>query len=313
MTQTTENHSPKKGGRTALIVIIVVLVLVNAALLIFGTLKNNEKNEVITQKEEELVDVKGEFDSLRKEFELRIEEIATLGGDTARMGEKMRELEELSIKYQRNARSAIAARNKMNQEIGALKLMIAQRDEEIAVLKQANEQLNVENQELKQEKVKLTETVDQLTGQKKELSDKVDLASKLRAENFKLSAVTKSDKERLNKSKTQVEFKAKDLDRLKVIFNIADNKVAPLGTKTIFFRLLEPEGSVLYDLSAGSGTFSMNGADVYYTAKQDILFDNKKPQVEFLYKKGSTYKKGKHTVEMYAEESLIGSTQFVVR
>jgi seryl-tRNA synthetase len=191
--------------------------------------------------------------------------------------------------------------------------MLTQKDEEIALLKQTNDKLNAENTVLKEEKVKLSQSVSDLTSQKKELDQKVELASKLRAENFKLAAVTKSNKERVTKSKTQTEFKAKDLDRLKVAFNIADNKVAPMGTKTLFLRVIEPEGSALYDLSSGSGTFPLDGVDVYYTAKQDILFDNKKPQVEFLYKKGTDYKKGKHTIEIYCEGALIGSSQFIVK
>lgn len=308
-----ENTQKNSKGRGLLIGLVVFLALVNIGLLIFGTLKNDKQQTIILQKEEEIIDLRGEFDSLRTEFEQRVQEIASLGGDTTRMGEKMRELEVLSFKYQKDAKSARAGYKKMIEEIGALKLMLTQKDEEIALLKQANDQLNAENTVLKEEKVKLSQSVSDLTSQKKELDQKVEIASKLRAENFKLAAITKSNKERITKSKTQVEFKAKDLDRLKVGFNIADNKVAPQGTKTLFFRVLEPEGSVLYDLSSGSGTFSLDGVDVYYTAKQDILFDNKRPQVEFLYKKGTDYKKGKHTVEIYSEGALMGTSQFIVK
>jgi myosin heavy subunit len=306
-------EQPKKGSRLLLIILIIVLALINAGLWIMGSMKDKEQKTIIVQKEAEIVDLKTEFDSLKNEFQMKIQQIAELGGDTSRMGEKMRELEQTALKYQRDARRARAEYKKFVEEIGALKLMLTQKDEEIAQLKAANEQLNNENQGLKQEKVKLTESVNQLTTEKKELDKKVEMASVLRAENFKLAALTKSNKERLNKSKTQIEFKGKDLDRLKINFNIGDNKVAKQETKTLYFRLLEPDGAVLYDLAAGAGTFNSDGNDMYYTAKQDILFDNRKPNVEFVYKKGSDYKKGKHTVEIFCEGANIGSQQFVVK
>jgi cell division protein ZapB len=55
------------------------------------------------------------------------------------------------------------------------------------------------------------------------------------------------------------------------------------------------------------------GREVFYTSTQDILFDNTMQQITFLYEKGGDFILGDHTVEIYADEDLIGSKTFTVK
>jgi hypothetical protein len=89
--------------------------------------------------------------------------------------------------------------------------------------------------------------------------------------------------------------------------------VAVKEPKTVYMRLIEPDGAALYNLSMGSGTFKMDGEDMYYTAKRDFVFDNTQQQLSFLYDKNAEYKKGQHTVEIYAEGYLIGKATFLLK
>ena len=96
-------------------------------------------------------------------------------------------------------------------------------------------------------------------------------------------------------------------------FNLADNSVAPIEGKDIRIRIIEPEGNVLFDVAHGSGTFMVKDREEFYTAGQDILFDNTMQQITFLYDKGSEYITGDHIVEIYADEDLIGRKSFTVK
>jgi hypothetical protein len=78
-------------------------------------------------------------------------------------------------------------------------------------------------------------------------------------------------------------------------------------------RLIEPDGSALYNLSTGSGTFMLNGEETFYTAKRDIVFDNTQQAVSFVYSKGAEYKRGLHTIEIYADGHQIGKTTFTLK
>ena len=96
--------------------------------------------------------------------------------------------------------------------------------------------------------------------------------------------------------------------------NLADNKVAKKDTKEIILRIIEPSGTVLFDLSSGGGSFTnADGRTDFYTDKQALLFDNSKQQVTFLYNKGSEYEVGKYTVQIYGNGYLIGEESFTVK
>jgi hypothetical protein len=110
-----------------------------------------------------------------------------------------------------------------------------------------------------------------------------------------------------------LEYRARQVDKIKITFNLAKNDVAPKGTRDIMMRLIEPDGSALFNLALGSGTFMVNGEETYYTAKREIVFDNTQQPVSFVYSKGADYKKGKHTVELYADGFIIGTTNFTLK
>ncbi|RYY07580.1 MAG: hypothetical protein EOO36_24530, partial [Cytophagaceae bacterium] len=109
------------------------------------------------------------------------------------------------------------------------------------------------------------------------------------------------------------EFKARRVDRVKVTFNLSRNDVTPKDTKTIYMRILEPDGAALYNLSTGGGTFTVDGQEAFYTQKQDLVFDNSKQRVEFVYAKGGDYKIGQHTVELYEGGAMMGKTTFTLK
>ncbi len=89
--------------------------------------------------------------------------------------------------------------------------------------------------------------------------------------------------------------------------------MAEVASKDIYMRLIEPDGAALYDLATGGGTFMIDGKETFYTAKQEILFDNSRQAVTFVYDKGNPYKEGKHTIELYADGYMIGQGAFVVK
>jgi hypothetical protein len=136
------------------------------------------------------------------------------------------------------------------------------------------------------------------------------VASRLQADNIHVSILNKKDKE---KDDDKEEFKAKRVDRLKVTFSLARNDVSPKETKQIYMRILEPDGAALYNLSTGGGTFTVDGQEAFYTQKQDVVFDNTKQPLQFIYAKGGDYKIGQHTVELYEGGALMGKTTFTLK
>jgi hypothetical protein len=174
-------------------------------------------------------------------------------------------------------------------------------------LKSVNKELLSENTTLKTEKNQLGDSISRLAQTKEELASKVTIASQLKAENVSIKAMNDKGKER------ESPFKNRQLEKLKVDFNLAENNVAPIEGKKIMIRIIDQNNQVLFDVSRGSGTFIYNGKEEFYTASQEILFDNTKQKLTYLYEKGSEYASGSYTLEIYCEDYKIGSGKFEVK
>ena len=96
-------------------------------------------------------------------------------------------------------------------------------------------------------------------------------------------------------------------------FNLAENKVAPIEGKKIMIRVIDESGQVIFDVARGSGTFILNGKEEFFTASQEILFDNTHQKLTYIYEKGSEYASGNYRVEIYSDNYQIGSSEFVVK
>ncbi len=170
-----------------------------------------------------------------------------------------------------------------------------------------NTELLTENTSLKTEKNELSDSLNQLNTSKEELASKVAIASQLKAENIQVLAVNSRGKER------ESPFKSRHADKIKVVFNIAENDVAPIEGKQIIVRIVDSNGQVIFDVTRGSGTFMVDGKEEFFTASQEILFDNTRQQLTFEYDKGSEYEEGLYTLEVYTADYKMGSQQFEVR
>ena len=78
-------------------------------------------------------------------------------------------------------------------------------------------------------------------------------------------------------------------------------------------RIIDENSQVIFDVARGSGTFIINGKEEFYTASQEILFDNTKQKLTFVYEKGSDYPSGNYLIEIFTDDYKMGSAQFVVK
>jgi hypothetical protein len=163
-----------------------------------------------------------------------------------------------------------------------------------------------ENTELKEEKQVLNKSLENVNQEKEQLKEKVAVASKLRIEGLKVFAVNSSGKER------EGVFKNRHVEQLKITFTVSENKVAPTEGKELLIRIVAPDGNVLFDVARGSGSFTFDGRELFFTQKQEILYDKKSQGVTLYYKKGSEYAEGKHQVEVYTDAYLMGKGTFEV-
>jgi cell division protein ZapB len=213
---------------------------------------------------------------------------------------------EITSELKRSNKRSSKAIQELKDRVEGYQELLKMKDEEIEKLKNVNTQLFSENKNLKTKQNKLSDSISQLSRNKEELASKVAIASQLKVENMIIKAVNSKGKERNSP------FKNRHLQKLKVEFNIAENKVAPIEGKKIIIRVIDSNNQVIFDVARGSGNFILNGKEEFYTSAQEILFDNTKQKLTFFYEKGTEYAEGKYTIEVYTEGYLMGKGEFEV-
>ena len=241
---------------------------------------------------------------IKTELDQKIQEVERLGGDITDLQNAKTEIEN---ELRRNKRATGKEIKALKDRVEGYELLLKNKDEEIAQLKNVNKELLTENKTLKSQKNVLGDSINRLSQTKEELATKVALASQLKVENVRIVALNDRNKER------DSPFKNKQISKLKIEFNIAENNVAPIEGKKIMIRIIDENGQVIFDVARGSGTFMFEGREEFYTAAQEILFDNTKQKLTFLYEKGSDYPDGTYNLEIYTDDYLMGKGQFVVK
>ncbi|MEN7550202.1 chromosome segregation protein SMC [Rapidithrix thailandica] len=304
----SEQKTSMDNRKILIIVVIVLLVIINGVQWYLNRSNEQKNRDLLDSKNMELVSTYAKLDSISTQLELKIEQLQELGGNVDSLLLIKEELENEKNELKRSRNLAQARYNRIKGKLEGYEVLLKKKDQEIAHLKEVNQELLDENINLKEEKNTLNDQISSLQQEKGKLQEKVSAAATLKAMNIQVAAVNKRGKEKVDS-----EFKQRHIDQLKVAFHLDENHLAELGTKTIMLRITDPEGSALYNVAAGSGSFSYEGSDIFYTASKDILFDNSKQPVNFMYEKGSEFKKGPYQVELYSEGVMIGKTSFIVK
>ena len=305
--ESTPTASPKKSGKNKTIIIIALLSII---VIIQGVkiYLDSQDNAVLTEQkanvEEDLAGTMLRLKEIQTELDQKIVEIKKLGGDITDLQKAKGEID---VQLKRNVARSSKAIKELKDRMEGYEELLKIKDEEIEKLKSVNKELFSENKQLKTQKNVLNDSINRLATTKDALATKVAIASQLKAENLSVLAVNGKGKER------ESPFKNKQVEKLKVEFNLAENKVAPIEGKKIMIRIVDENNQVLFDVARGSGTFMLNNKEEFYTSTQEILFDNTRQKLTFLYEKGSDYSSGNYTIEIYTDGYQIGLTRFVVK
>lgn len=295
----------KKSNKSTITIVILLIIIAVQSIKIY--LDYQEKVEVkqqLVSTEEDLAGTMQRLNDVKAELDQKITEIQKLGGDVEDLKKAKAEVEK-ELKRS-NARSSKALAE-LKDRLDGYEELLKVKDEEIEKLKTVNKELFTENRTLKTKQNKLSDSITSLTKNKQELASKVALASQLKAENIVVKALNEKGKER------DSPFKNRWFKKLKVEFNLAENKIAPIEGKKILIRITDTNNQVIFDQSRGSGTFMLNNKEEFYTAAQEILFDNTRQKLTFLYEKGSDYAEGNYLVEVFTEGYKMGEVRFEVK
>ncbi|HNP08615.1 MAG TPA: DUF4469 domain-containing protein [Cyclobacteriaceae bacterium] len=298
-------ETKKPNNRTAIIIALLSIIVIIQSIKIYLDYQDKaEVNQQLATTEEDLATTMQQLKDIRIELDQKITELEKLGGDITELekakAEVDAELKQGRIRYNRDIKE-------LKDRVDGYQELLKLKDEELEKLKSLNKELYSENRNLKTTQNQLSDSINRLAKNTDVLANKVAIASQLKAENVSVVSVNNRGKERTSP------FRSKQLETLKVDFNIAENKVAPIEGKKIMIKVTDENGQVIFDVAKGSGTFMLDGKEEFYTVAQEILFDNTRQHLSFIYEKGSEYASGTYTVDIYTDGYKMGQVTFTVK
>ena len=280
---------------------IIILIIIG---LIFFIYQNNVNEKIRLTQEKELDNVYLELDSISNVLNEKILTISQLGGNIDSL---LILKENLEIEKKEFRNRAYAQINRLQGKVDGYRELLLAQDEEIERLKEVNEQLFEENKEQKIEINSLNTTISTINQSNKNLEEKIKVAARLEILEFEVIGIFR------NGSKKSNSFRNRSLDRLNINFSISENDLAKIEVIGIYISIEKPNGDIIYDISKGSGSFTFEKREAFYTVKEEVLVDRFKKELSIDYIKNEDFNKGLHKVHFYTNNYKIGSGEFLIK
>jgi hypothetical protein len=277
----------------------------------------NKVKETVQQKDALITATTSEKDNLQRDLDDATIKYDMLKTENAKKDSsitaKDREIAEKKSRIQ----SLLSNVNATKGDLAEARRLIASLNSDIEGYKAQVEQLKGENIVLAQEKATVTEERDRIVrdydSARAKLSqretdlklkeDVIDVGSTLHASNFNIEGI----KERRG-GKEKKTSAAKKVDKLRITFDLDENRIAQSGNKDIYVCITAPDGTPVAIEAAGSGKFNTReGQEKLYTKKVDVNYvQGKRQTVNFDWKQESDFTKGGYKIEVYHNGFKIG-------
>ena len=299
---------PKKNYTWVYAGIIALLLGTNIYLLVNRNKVADERKDALVARDSAV----NTRDALNTEYQAAITRLDQLNTTNDQLSNEIKdkdgELQKLRSQLQgimSKSKRSEADNAKARSLIATLNSKVSNYESRIATLEGQNKQLTSENQDLSQQNQTVTE---QNTG----LQEKVKLGAVLHASNIRLEAINL----RRHGTKETETSKARKTDRLRVTFDIDENRIAESGTKEIFIRITAPDGRLLSNAAYGSGvTTTDDGQQLSYTLSKQIALVTNTPvrDISADWTQDSDYQRGTYVIDLYNSGLRIGGGSVALR
>ena len=269
-----ENRTPdppsNNKSRNFLIGGLIVALLGTWGYLIWDKSKTKEEKQTLTT---QIVNADSSKNELQRELNdaaMRLDMLKTTNSKAdSLLKTKDKDIQALKSRVQAilNDKNATAA------QLAEARKLIGQLNGSIEVYTAEIERLQGEKIQLVQEKRKVTEernivkrNLDSATTVIKDKEELIDIGSTLHASNFSIVGVKEKSSGKEKETTT-----AKRVDKLRISFDLDENRLTQSGPKDIFISITAPDGSPIAIEALGSGKFvTREGIERDFTKKVEV-------------------------------------------
>lgn len=289
-------------GLIALLVIAIIFSVFQLTSLKMQVNEVKSENEQLQLTNEQLT-LANEYESINSQFAQYEDQATMMANDTIlakytaaknKIEQLLKELNSEKIKSQKRI-------SELQNEVSTLRALLRHYIAQVDSLGKENAALRDENAVIKNQNRTLTSRVREESRKNEVLSERMTLAEKLNVTGLSLTPLQKNGKNEKHVTKAK---------QLMVSFTIPQNNSTPVGEKTIYLRITNPEGTLLGD----AGSFSFEGGSIPCTAKKTIEYSGEEMAgIKIYWDVNTTLTPGDYTVELFADNFRLISRHFTLK
>jgi len=307
-------QQPKKDNRNIVYGVLVAALLGTWGYVIYDKSKSTERIEQLQTQYVNVDSNRNEVQSLYNQSLARLDSLTgsnqqlgdSLETQKGMAGERGREIAKLkgqikSILGKSNATASELARAK--SMINELNTSITGYVAEIEKLKGENQELVVKNEQITTEKQVVEKTLAETQVAKQQADSTLDIGSTLHASAMRITPINEKSGGKEKETST-----AKRVDKLRIGFDLDENRISSSGEKELYVCLYGPDGQPISIPAYGSGTFNTREeGQKFFTNKVNVNYEQgKRSAVSFDWKQDQKFQTGDYRVEVYHNGFKIG-------
>ena len=270
----------------------------------FEVISNELDSMILSRKE-----AYSELDQKTKDLEKMQAEISRLlrQGELSRAElNKAREMID-NLRVEKN--NLLAQIENLNAENVGLRQQNETMTNQIKVVSEEKSALEEENTSLTTENVSLQKDNEELVAEREENKEKVLFSQVVPVKNIFVDGLKYK-----NSGRETTTSNYKRVDKLAINFTVSTNPVADNGPKEYLVRVINPDGTVAYDRSRGSGDFvSAESEGMKFTTNTAIDYQSEEKKVTIFWRQDIPFQKGNYLVEIYQSGYKVGESNFELK
>ena len=275
--------------------------LIAAVVVLAGTLayiwyqKSSLVNDLTVEKEEltaQMIALQSDYETLSSEYD-----DINLQLDSSRI-----EVQLLIEKIQKTEATNRSKIRQYEKELGTLRSIMRNYVVQIDSLNKLNQKLTADAAEARRQAAESKRKTEELSKTVEDLSGRVATGAVLKAYNLKSEPYNASDK---------VTDRSSRVTYVLTTLSLGENELAEKGPVTVYVRVKDPDGAVL--VNSRQISFEYNGEPMVCSASREVDYQGDAVEMGIYLNEIAEYIKGIYTVEVYTAQSLLGTTEFMLR
>ena len=284
------------------VVIVGILLVAGIAFLAIRLDKqkqeNREMQELAELDKKEMENEYQQFANQYSEMKTQITNDSIVAQLTAEQEKTQKLLEELRQVKSNDAREI----TRLKKELATVRAVLRNYVLEIDSLNRLNQNLKDETTRVRSQYDEATRQIAGLNTERASLSEKVAIAAQLDATGIRMTLKNKrgKDTKKLNKGKT-----------MQVSFTVSKNVTAKSGMKTLYVRIIDPNGELLGEDT--TKVFAFENSEIGYTMSQAFEYEGEELAGSVYWGFETEAKTGYYNADFFADGNLIGSFPFQIK